>query len=582
MATACGAVTARRIGQVTHSPRVDNAGMGNPPAVADDPAGAPPDVSGRLAAARAAMDAGRWRDARDGYAAVLDVAPSATAMDGIGEALWWLGEPAESLVWRERAYTAFRRDGQADLAAMAALGIAITYQANFGNAAAAAGWAARAERASAGAGGALDGWVWMTRGYLSPDAGLARELNLRALDAARAAGDVDLELCALSGLGEALVARGDVDEGLAFVDEAMAGVLAGEYRRLETVVYICCDMLVACELAADLRRATEWCRVADRFIADYGCPFLYARCRVLYGAVLLTTGRWAAAEDELTQAIRMADGAGPAILAEAHARLAELRLRQGRLEEAEALLRGHDELVVALRPAAAARLARGQTAVAVGLLERRLRHPAKCQTEDAATLALLVEALLAHGDPDAAAAAAARLDALPAATRGGHAGALATFAAARVAAARGSREAPDALAAAADRFAALGLPHEAARVRLTLARAVSGTQPAMAVAEATAALTAFRRLGAAADADACAALLRSLGASARAGTATGVLTGREREVLRLIALGLSNPEIAERLFISRKTAAHHVSNILAKLGVRNRAEAVAHAAHSRG
>ena len=98
------------------------------------------------------------------------------------------------------------------------------------------------------------------------------------------------------------------------------------------------------------------------------------------------------------------------------------------------------------------------------------------------------------------------------------------------------------------------------------------------MAEARNALAAFERLGAAGDADAADALLRSLGATGRVGPKrAGTLTRREQEVLRLVGLGLSNPEIAQRLFISRKTAAHHVSNVLAKLGVRNRAGAIAHA-----
>jgi DNA-binding NarL/FixJ family response regulator len=61
----------------------------------------------------------------------------------------------------------------------------------------------------------------------------------------------------------------------------------------------------------------------------------------------------------------------------------------------------------------------------------------------------------------------------------------------------------------------------------------------------------------------------------------GDLTAREEEVLELLALGLSNAAIAQRLFISEKTAGHHVSHILAKLGVRNRTQAATHAATRR-
>jgi DNA-binding NarL/FixJ family response regulator len=103
------------------------------------------------------------------------------------------------------------------------------------------------------------------------------------------------------------------------------------------------------------------------------------------------------------------------------------------------------------------------------------------------------------------------------------------------------------------------------------------------VAEARAALAAFDDLGAGADADATAALLRALGVGGRTGPRDGgLLTRREREVLALVGQGLSNPEIAARLFISRKTAEHHVSSLLTKLGVPNRAAAAAAAARVLG
>jgi len=130
-------------------------------------------------------------------------------------------------------------------------------------------------------------------------------------------------------------------------------------------------------------------------------------------------------------------------------------------------------------------------------------------------------------------------------------------------------------------FSRLNLPLETARVRLELAAAVAKRQPDLAAAEARAALAIFEELGAATDADEAASLLRSLGKPGRTGPKhVGILTKREQEVLHLVGLGLSNPEIAQRLFISRKTAAHHVSNLLAKLGLRNRAEAVAFTART--
>jgi DNA-binding CsgD family transcriptional regulator len=430
----------------------------------------------------------------------------------------------------------------------------------------------------------LQGWLWLLHGYLDPDPDRARGLQRRALELARAGGDPDLELCALGDLGLTLVTVGRAEEGLALIDEAMAGTLGGEHRRLDTVVITACDMLVACDLAGDLSRAAQWCQVADGFIRTYGCPFLYARCRTLYGGVLVARGRWAEGERELLAAAGMAGDAAPASRAEALARLAGLRLRQGRLEEAEALLPEHGGGRAAAATAAALRLARGEPSVAVGLLQRSLRARGEPHVHGehhlraAAALETLVAVHLANGEQAAAAAAADRLAGL--AGGDGQVAALAALASARVAAAAGrSGEAGRLLERSLGLFSALGLPYETAMVRLELARSLAAGNPQLAVAEARAALGAFEELGAAAGADAAGALLRSLGAPVRVGPKhVGVLTRREQEVLRLLGLGLSNPEIAQRLVISRKTAAHHVSNLLAKLGLRNRAGAIAYAA----
>jgi DNA-binding NarL/FixJ family response regulator len=127
-------------------------------------------------------------------------------------------------------------------------------------------------------------------------------------------------------------------------------------------------------------------------------------------------------------------------------------------------------------------------------------------------------------------------------------------------------------------FAGLGLTFEAAHARVALARVLASHAPAAAAVEARHALEAFERLGATRDADAAASLLRELGAPGRTfPKGYGALTKRETEVLSLLAEGCSNAGIAERLYISRRTAEHHVARILSKLGLRNRAEAAAYA-----
>jgi DNA-binding NarL/FixJ family response regulator len=123
------------------------------------------------------------------------------------------------------------------------------------------------------------------------------------------------------------------------------------------------------------------------------------------------------------------------------------------------------------------------------------------------------------------------------------------------------------------------MPFENARTHLMLAESLRRIDPEVAVAEARAALAIFEDLGAGGKADAAAALLRGLGIrAARSGPrGLGTLTKREQEVLALLGEGLSNPEIAERLYLSRKTVEHHVASILSKLGARSRAEAAAEA-----
>ncbi len=521
-----------------------------------------------------ALREGRWEQARAAFEAALAVRESPEVLDGLGEALWWLGEPQAAIEFRERAFAGFRRADDRIRAATTSLAVCVSYWVNFGNDAAGSGWLARAQRVLPDFDTSpLRGSFALMQGYATADFEQACELINRALAVARETGDADLEVSALSDLGGRLVGAGQVGQGLTLLDEAMAGAMSGECDRLETVVWVSCTMLGACEVAGDLARASQWLLVIDEFTERYGCPFMYATCRTHYGSLLIAKGRWDDAERELAAAVRMSGRAGPVPHALAVARMADLRLRQGRVEEAASLLTGcRDDLLTAKL-----QLARGEPQVAIPLLQRLSESPLS-PADTAAVLALLVQAQLAATGPQDTAPVLDRLAALAATHPTDYIAAHHVFAAGRVDLARGDLDLATArLRTAADILARLDLPLDIAELNLALARAHAACSPHLAITEAQAALVAFDELGASTLADSAAALLRSLGAPGRRRPrADATLTKREQQILHLLGLGLSNPEIAQRLFISPKTTAHHVSSVLHKLGLRSRAEAAAH------
>jgi DNA-binding NarL/FixJ family response regulator len=300
----------------------------------------------------------------------------------------------------------------------------------------------------------------------------------------------------------------------------------------------------------------------------------------VHADVLMATGRWAEAEQALEAALETHRRYVPQMGEATAATMAELRVRQGRLAEAEQLLDGREESPSALRALAALRIAEDRPQVAAALLGRGLQSAEVNPMRTTQLLAPLVDARLACGDIDGARGAAAELAVLAEESGIRLVAARAELAAARVALAEGrADEATGPARLALARFGALAMPHDGAEARLELARALAADEPEVADDLARTALGVFRALGAARSMDAAAGVLRELGAGTGGRPRTaGELTGREQEVLELIGLGMSNARIARTLVISERTAAHHVSRILSKLGVHNRAEAAALAA----
>lgn len=485
----------------------------------------------------------------------------------------------------ETAFLAFKAAGRRREAATAAGVLGKLYFESIGNHPVARGWYARGERLLATEGACPErGWLLLAPvGCVVSDAAELERRAREALALGEQFDDLPLQCKALADLGLALVSMGRIDEGLTRLDEALTLISTREVCEPWVVGQAACSLVSACERTGDLSRLDAWKSVIGTGSADDEVLLYFCHCRSAYGALLCQAGRWAEAES----ALRLAFGAAETTRyadhrARCRSALADLRIRQGRLEEASQLLRGLDDYVDAAHPRAHLHLARREPELAAAVLRRALRELGADRLRSAPLLLLLVEAELQHGDQAAATTACDRLDAVAAEVGLPFVQAQAALARGRLAA-RGDDASAAATAFEQGLCALSGedWPLFRAALHLELARALSGRDKAAAVAEARAALAVFERVGAPETEDAT-ALLRGLGVQvhlsrARPAGPLDQLSPREREVLELLGQGLSNPEIARTLVVSRKTVEHHVTSILGKLGLRSRAEAAVYA-----
>jgi DNA-binding CsgD family transcriptional regulator len=530
-----------------------------------------------LRAGRDALSTGDWATARACFEKAGEFGESAEVLDGLSQAVHFQGEHLRAIELKERAFAAYRHRGKRVEAAELARWLAFLHGTVHGNMAAANGWMARAVNLLEGVEPcAAHGWLTLDRAPFTDDLSERERLAMAARAIAGQFGDRDLEFSASALLGEAYVASGRVREGMALLDETMAAVSGGEVAGIASVGEIYCRLLSACEHAADVRRAEQWLAAASRSVAwiDFAPP----TCRSHYGGILIAIGRWAEAEEQLLIAIRTFESGYRAERVTPLVRLADLRVRQGRFEEAERLLEDNEWHPLVRRALAGVALGRGDLGLAEDRARLCLERENPSDPACAPVLELLVQIQLAHDDVAAAWETVDRLAELAKDSGDDRAGACAEFATGQLLAAEGSERAASHLIAAHERFSVLDLPLEAGRTQLALAGTLGPRAPDAAVAEARAALATFERLGAARDADRATQLLRGLGATGRAWPKRyGELTKRESEVLSLLAAGRSNAEISDRLYISRRTAENHVAHILSKLGLRSRAEAAAYA-----
>jgi ATP/maltotriose-dependent transcriptional regulator MalT len=499
---------------------------------------------------------------------------------GLSWAAWWLDDEATVFAARERAYSLYRRERDLASAARMATWLAADELDFRGGAAVAAGWLRRAHRLLDPLEPGPDhGWLAFHEGYVAHargDTATARERAAAAAAFGRSFGVADLEMLGLALEGSALVACARVDEGMRYLDEATAAALEGEAEIAISSAWACCFLVTACTALLDLERAGQWCDRIAEFAERHGSRYMLAFCRAEYGAVDVWRGAWTDAEALLEAAVEDYSRSRPAWVGAPLAVLAELRRRQGRPEEAAQLLeRAGGQRAILGR----ARLAldRGDAVRAAELAERALRAiPAERALDRGPALEVLALARTSRGELDAAAAALAALRGLADQAGTAPLRATANLVDGRLASALADhRRARSLLEDAVDGFERSAMPFEAAGARTelaTLLAAIGRTAEATTELERTCdALDALGAVGAAARA-------RRLRDAFFRGRGTASLTRREREVVALVAEGLTNRQIAERLVVSEHTIHRHVTNILRKLDLPSRTAAAAYAA----
>jgi DNA-binding CsgD family transcriptional regulator len=529
--------------------------------------------------ARNAYASRAWLDAYGSFASADSADPLAPAdLELLATTAYMLGRDDEWGTAHERAHRLYLDAGDVERAARCAfwIGLGLALRGDVGPA---SGWLGRAQRLLEGASSDCveRGFLLIPQAIQLIGAGEFAAATATAAEAVAIAGRFDdRDLFALGVLtqGQALTLDGHVQEGLALLDEAMVAVTAEELSPvIMGLVY--CAVILACQQVFEIRRAREWTLALDRWWKRQ--PDLVAftgRCLVHRAEILQLGGSWPDALEEARRAGRRFIETNNAAAGLAHYREGELLRLQGDLSAAEkAYHRARGSGWEPQPGLAQLRLAQGRADAAAAAIRR-----ANGETTDplrrAALLPAYVEIMLALGAGDEAREACSELEQVAARYSSAMLTAMVAHARGAVDLAGGdARSALIFLRRALEGWQALEAPYEVARTRVLvgLACRALGDDDAYAL-ELEGALAAFRELGASPDV----ARVEKLVTGSAPDDSHG-LSARELEVLRLLAAGKSNRDIASALVISEHTVARHVQNIFAKLRVSSRSAATAFA-----
>ncbi len=527
--------------------------------------------------ARAAFDRNAWVDARDLFSSETDLGPD--DLERLATAAYLTGRVNTAVEAMERAHHAFAQSGEVLRSVRCTFWLGMSLMMH-GEHARGGGWFARGQHI-------LEEQVvdCVERGYLqvpaalhalgSGDAEAAYRGFVGVTAIADRFGDPDLRTLGRLGQGQALLLKGDTTAGMSKVDETMVAVTTGDVSPIVAgIVY--CATIIACRDAFDIRRAQEWTSELSRWCATHQDLKPYrGQCLVHRSEIMQLRGEWADAMAEVRRAVdHLSDPPGDPVLGMALYQQAELLRLRGELDQAEARYREASEYGHTTQPGLAlVRLAQGRLDDASAAIRRALTE-ADGAVERSRVLAAYVEISLGAGDVDAARAAAGELNGIAARFDSLYLRALVKVAQGSLLLADGDvAGACAALRRAWTAWHELDAPYEGACVRLRMAEACRQLgDHDTANMELDSARRIFEQLGATRDL----ARVRQLSEPDTAIPAAG-LTAREIEVLRLMATGATNREIADRLVISEHTARRHLQNIFGKIGVSSRTAATAYA-----
>ncbi len=526
---------------------------------------------------REAISKGEWEQSKEILEEALRKEQSPEVYEELAWANWWLNDAPAVFETRSKAYNLFLEKNDKFGAARNACWSGLDYIEFKGEFAIASGWFKRAENLLAGT---SEKWEhifikilkarWAFQVEKNPN--LAYKLIDESLALSRKIKNVEGEMLAEALKGFILVLEGKISEGMPLLDDATLLALTSEHGDIKITTITCCYLIDACERIRDFERAAQWCKHVKEICKKWRYKAMFANCKMKYAGILIWEGKWEEAEEELLSASTELKEFRPIQVEACTVRLADLKRRQGKWKEAENIL-----INVGRHPLKALFLAslyfdKSDYEKALDNAEKYFRHfTPKEKAERTTVIELLTRINIKLGKMKEAEnlinelkEIAEAINTLPIQA--------AVFSAEGfyLLAQKNYTKAKQNFEDAVDIYEKIKLPFETARNRMSLAETLIQLESfAQAEIELNAAMQISKNLGSESDFEKAKNLLKNLykNKADEKRDNTYEFTGRELEVLRLLAEGKNNEDIAEKLFLSVRTVEKHITNIYGKMGI---------------